>query len=334
MLRFLSSGKIGLTPEVLKKVLLSREAEQEKLFAIARKVRDEQFPSLEVEIRSVVEIGNCCRQRCQFCENGTIPYRSNFRLDTTKLTEAAVHAYQLGRRVIVIQSGETASQAFVEPLCRSVESIKLLCPDMQVILSQGSLKPHQLHQLKKAGTDRYILKFETSNSELYRKLKPRDSLLRRLERISLLTSLSFVVGSGNIVGLPGQSLDDIIDDLLFVAHSQWPMVSASVFVPGRGTALAEEPAGSVELTLNVMALLRILVPKAYIPTPSSLEHLQPGGQLRGLMAGANTVNVQDDALRMNRENRPLDSSGRFTPDQKHLVEIVSAAGLLLPELVS
>ena len=132
-----------------------------------------------------------------------------------------------------------------------------------------------------------------------------------------------------MIGLPGQTLKDIVNDLKLVGKLGLAMASSSVFVPGEGSVYAGRPMGDLELTLNYMALMRIMYPGLLIPTTSALEKAGKGGQLRGLLAGANTVTVHDGTPAGTKKNFPIYSLERFTPDEKHIRAIVARAGLKL-----
>jgi biotin synthase len=162
-------------------------------------------------------------------------------------------------------------------------------------------------------------------------MKPGDQLSDRLEAIRDLVTAGFGTGSGNIVGLPGQTLEDLASDLTLLHTLPLTMASSTVFIPGRGSALQDASAGELHTTLNYMALLRVMNPRVLIPTTSSLEKAGPGGQLLGLMAGANTVTIHDGTPRELKEKYPIYSKDRFMPSEEHIRRIVQAAGLVMEE---
>ncbi len=312
--------------DVLKACLLARNGDQSQLFALARERREERFPRRCVEVRSVVELSNICCQHCTYCSIGgddCPPYT----LGEDELTKLADHVYQNGRRVLFLQSGENPSQEFVDLVARSVEQILGRHPDLVIVLCLGKLAPEQYQQLWDAGAKRYILKFETSNPELFARMKPRDSLDKRLACMEDLLRIGYQVGSGNIVGLPGQTLEDLLDDMELLGRYDLAMNSASVFIPGETTPLRDEPPGDVDLTLNSMALMRILHPGRLIPTTSSLDRYREDGQWLGLMAGANTVTIHDGTPEEYKEFFPIYSARRYAPQWDHFADIVKRAGL-------
>lgn len=316
-----------LSEESLSEALQFKGAEQKELFRLAREKRRLFFPEDAVEVRSVIEVSNICRQKCNYCAMNLCSDVQRYTIDNEGLFDIARHVYGKGRRVLLLQSGENDSQEYIDNVCRCISKIKQHLNDLAVILCLGKLGFNHYRQLRDSGADRYILKFETSNPLLYRHLKPGDSLDSRTEAIYRLLELGFEVGSGNIVGLPGQTVQDLVNDLLFVAKFTLSMVSCTVFIPGKNTACQADRAGSIDLALNFMALLRILYPSMRIPTTSSLEKVKQGGQYLGLMAGANTVTIHDGTPAELKKNYPIYSSERFVPNEEDLKRIVKQAGM-------
>ncbi len=302
---------------------------REALFALARTRRDRHSPGRAVQVRSVIEISNVCRQGCKFCNMGARP-EEHYRIGKEAFLSAVSFLHARGRRFLMIQSGEDGSPDFTDHVAECVRELKTMFPDMAVILCLGSLEDAQYRRLKEAGADSYILKFETSNAALYRKLKPRDTLERRLACIESCFRAGFSVGSGDIVGLPGQTLDDLVGDLRLLARYDLSMQSCSVFIPNERSECRGEPMGSLDLALNVLALMRIMYPGRLMPATSSLERPRPDGQYLGLMAGANTVTCHDGTPDELKRLYPIYSPNRFTPREEQLARIVGKAGLLLP----
>ena len=308
-------------------LLWKNDEQKDKLFALARKRRDECFRDREVEVRSVIEISNLCRQRCNYCIIGVKSNEQRYLISHDNFVAVVEHIYSRGRRVLLVQSGENDDQTFVDHICRCVYSVKSKHNDLVIILCLGNLSRIQYRQLKESGAERYILKFETSNRNLYRQWKPRDTLDRRLECLENLLNLGFAVGSGNMVGLPGQSIEDIVNDLFLLGKYKLAMSSCTVFIPGEGTEYQDKPPGDLNVTLNTMALMRIMYPDRLIPTTSSLEKLKSGSQYLGLMAGANTVTIHDGTPKKFKSLFPIYSSKRFTPKHGYIEGIVRKANM-------
>lgn len=310
------TGALGLTGRA-----------QKELFALAREKRSEFFPDQDVEVRSVLEISNVCQEECSFCSMNVCSKIQRYVMGFDEILDIARHIYSRGRRVLLLQSGENPSQAFVNHVDHCVRAIKKECPDLVLILCLGNLTWKQYRQLKTAGADRYILKFETSNSVLYRRVKPGDSLKKRTQCLRDAIRTGFEVGTGNITGLPGQTLCDLAKDLLFLSAFKLMMGSTTVFIPGEYSRFHAKPEGSLETTLNYMALMRIMYPFLLIPTTSSLEKVQKDGQYLGLLAGANVVTIHDASPANIKKLFPIYSISRFTPNERYIRSIVKRAGL-------
>jgi biotin synthase len=315
--------------QLLLSALYARGEAQEALFAMARSRRLEGFPDRRAEIRSVIEVSNICKQRCNYCNIGCGDTKK-YVIPPDDLVEIASYLYHhRGRRVLLLQSGENRDARFVASFIRGCAQIKERMPDLQLIGCIGNLSYAQYRELREAGVDRYLLKIEASRPTLYESVKPNDSWQERRRCLDDLASLGFLLGSGIIVGLPGQTDEDLIADLRFLSGLDLDMVSASVFIPGKGTTYEGMPCGDVEKTLNFMALLRVMNPSALMPTTSSLEKLKPDGQYIGLMAGANTVTIHDGTPEHLRHLFPIYDEKRYCPDDEHLRAVVRRAGLEL-----
>ncbi len=315
--------------EAVKAALQLRGQAQEELFALARESRLRGFPDRRAEVRSVIEISNICKQRCNYCNIGS-EGTTKYVIPSDDLVEIAAFLYrERGRRVLLLQAGENKDRRFVANLVRACARIKERMPDLQLIGCIGNLSRAQYQALREAGVDRYLLKIESSRPELYESVKPNDRWQERYQCLLDLIDLGFMVGSGIIVGLPGQTEDDLVADLRFLTDLNLDMVSASVFIPGHGTAYAHCPPGDVDLTLNFMALLRILNPYALMPTTSSLEKLKPDGQYLGLMAGANTLTVHDGTPPEFQHLFPIYDETRYRPNDAHLRALAARAGLVV-----
>ncbi len=227
----------------------------------------------------------------------------------------------------MFQSGENASQKYIDFVSKCVSNIKQKFNDLTVILCLGNLSYKQYKQLREAGAQRYILKFETSNPLLYKQIKPDSCLEERIECIKILDELGFGVGTGNIIGLPNQTMEDIVNDLLFMRNFKLTMASTSVFIPGEESNYRDEPAGDLNMALNYTALMRILYPHLLIPSTSSLEKAKPAGQYLGLMAGANAITIHDGTPVEFKRHFPIYSVNRFIPNERYIKGILAKAGL-------
>ncbi|MEI8185258.1 MAG: radical SAM protein [Chlorobiaceae bacterium] len=312
----------------LRSALLLNGTESAELGELARDTRDKFFPNKKVEVRSVIEISNICSQNCMYCNMGRNKLLKHYELTKDEITNIVEYIYKLGRRFILLQSGENSSDIFIGKIANTVYELKQLYPDIIIILCIGSLSYQQYNQLKSAGADRYILKFETSNEKLFSYIKPGDTLSRRLNCINDLISLGFNVGSGNITGIPGQSLDDIVEDLLLIHKLDLKMNSTTVFIPAENSAFSNYKPGNVNIALNMMAIMRIMNPLRLLPTTSSLEKVMKGGQLAGLNYGANTVTIHDGTPTNLKLLFPIYSTIRVMPECEYFIDIVNKANMI------
>lgn len=313
--------------EILAEALMMRGEDQKQLFQLARMRRNLFYPHHNVQVRSVIEVSNICRQGCRYCSIGGRSQMLNYSLSAEVMMGLMEHLYKMGRRVVLLQSGENINQKFIDEMVHAISIIKDRHWDLKLILCLGSLKKTQYEQLKKAGAEAYILKFEASNPKLFSYCRPNDTLDTRVENIHILHDTGFEVGSGNIVGLPTQTIADLVEDLKLIAKLPLEMNSTTIFSPAENSYFENEPAGNPDLTLNFMALMRIMNPQRLMPTTSSLEKLIPDGQYLGLMAGANTVTIHDGTPEEFQAHFPIYSTNRTRPQVKHFKDILSRAKL-------
>ena len=313
--------------ETLRRGLLARGSEQEKLFALARERRDAAWPAHEVETRSVIELSNVCQQSCNYCSMAKESKLKRYVIKMDPLMEQVDFLYSMGRRVILLQSGENDSDTFINYAAKCCTEFKKRHPDLEIILCMGNLSRDQYVLLKQAGADRYILKFESSSPTLYNMWKPSDTLDQRLACLQDLVDIGYKVGTGNMVGMPGQSLDDVVDDILLLGKYDLSMMSCTVFIPGEMCNYVNQPMGDVEIALNQMALMRIMYPKRLMPTTSCLERGKKGGQLKGLMAGANTVTIHDGTPEQFKSLFPIYSTDRCSPGFARCEDMVNHTDL-------
>lgn len=315
----------------IKRCLLSSGHEQEELFKLARQIRDTSVFGKNVELRSVIEVSNYCRQACRYC--GIKDNSNKYVLSPEEIIQRIDFLANMGRRTILIQSGEFAEQDFIDNIsyCCS-EAIKKQ-PDIRFILCMGNLSKEQYKQLKDAGVKRYILKFETSNPENHNYCRPKDTLSNRIGCIQTLINLGFQVGTGNIIGLPNQTIDDLVNDLIFTTKFKLSMVSTTKFIPSKTSEFKNEKMGDINLTLNFIALLRILHPECLIPATSSLEMKNKSGQLMGLLVGCNTLTIHDGTPKQYEKNYPIYKENRFKPTEDYCNDLINQAGMIASKYI-
>ncbi len=241
----------------------------------------------EVHIRAIIEFSNICGRRCRYCGiNSTNKSIIRYRMSADEIVETAEKAVEAGYRTIVLQSGEDPC-FHKETMGEIVKAIKQM--GAAVTLSCGELTPGELAYLKECGADRYLLKHETADPVLYRQLHPCGTLEERVECLRTISSLGYETGSGFMIGLPGQSLKTIADDLLLLRQLQCSMAGIGPFIPHPDTPLAHEKEGSPELTKRAVALARLVLPKANLPVTTSLGVINQKEKENAFACGANVI---------------------------------------------
>jgi biotin synthase len=315
------------TNDALREGLLAKDEAQQALFALAQERRLKYFPENRAQVRSVIEVSNVCQKKCNYCAIGGKDQALNFTLKADVMVALMEHLVGKGRQTILLQSGENVSDEFIADVAEAVSQILTAHPSLRIILCLGNLSKEQYQVLRQSGATDYILKFEASNPAVFAHCKPNDTLDNRLHCLELLHEVGFRIGSGNIVGLPTSTVDDLVGDLLLAHRLPLAMNSSTIFVPAENTPFANEPAGDPNLTLNMMALLRIMNPQRLMPTTSSLEKMIPDGQYLGLLAGANTVTIHDGTPPELEKHFPIYSAKRIRPQIDHFRDILTRAGM-------
>jgi biotin synthase len=240
-----------------------------------------------VLLRGIIEISNICRQNCQYCglrkDNRRLP---RYRMPEEEIVEAARKIAACQISTVVLQSGE--DQMSVEQVCSLVRRIKKET-GLFVTLSLGDRSYDDYRLFKESGADRYLLKHETSSKRLFEELRPGSFYENRRRCLVWLQELGFETGAGNLIGLPGQGINDLAGDLIYLKKLQPDMIGIGPFIPHPETPLADCAPGSSEMTLKMVSLARLLLPRANIPATTALGVLDKGGRLSALQAGANVV---------------------------------------------
>lgn len=235
----------------------------------------------------MIEFSNICRNNCLYCGirrgNGKV---ARYRMEEDELIETARRAAALGFKTVVMQSGEDMYYT-QEKMCRIIEAIKKF--DVAVTLSIGERSYGDYKAFREAGADRYLMRIETTDKDLYHRLDPGMSWQHRYECLLMIKELGYELGSGIMVGLPGQSLESIAADLMFLRRLGVDMAGIGPFIPHPETPLAGEPGGSLHLALRTMAIMRLLLPDINIPATTAMESLHPDGRMMALQGGANVV---------------------------------------------
>lgn len=314
---------MSYNPSEIKSMLEMRGEDQKNLFEKARNIRDSIFDNTAI-VRGVIEITNACAVNCDYCPMRKDNKIDRFYLKEDDILEACKQIYDSGIRVVFLQSGEVGGTT--STVSHLIPKIKTLFNnDVEVLLCLGSKSFYDYQLLRESGADSYILKHETANPILHQKVR-HESFEDRLECIKNLLTLGYSVGTGTIINLPGQEIEDLIEDIILAHDLNTHMVSVSPFIPAPGTPFAQSPDADLNLTLNALAITRIMNPSALIPSVSALEKLSPGGQIKGFMAGANVITVNFSPEK-NRSNYLIYGKERFIVKLNHALDVLKNSNL-------
>lgn len=271
--------------------LLSDESSDTREYARrrARAIGDLHFGK-EVYIRGLIEFTNYCKNDCYYCGIR----RSNKKADRYRLTEEEILScckvgYRLGFRTFVLQGGEDPYYTD-DRVVGLVKKIRTAYPDCAITLSIGEKERESYERFFEAGADRYLLRHETAAEEHYQKLHPAElSLAHRKNCLRMLKEIGYQTGCGFMVGSPGQTVENLAEDFLFIHELQPEMIGIGPFIPHQNTTFAEQKQGDFELTLYLLSLLRIMEKNVLLPATTALATVHPRGREMGILAGANVL---------------------------------------------
>jgi len=299
--------------------------ETEALFARADDIRRARLGD-GILLRAIVEFSSRCSRDCAYCglRKGHRKLK-RYRMDTAEILASTLEAAACGIKTVVLQSGEddTLDPLWLADVVRAIKSGS----DMAVTLSVGE-KPREAYALwRRAGADRYLLKIETTNPALYRRFHPDMDIDRRIECLCALRDLGYQVGSGSIVGLPGQTLEDLAQDILFFKRYDFDMIGIGPFIAHPGTPLGSESDGDILAVLKVLATTRIAVKNAHMPATTAVGSLGEDHRLTALKAGANV-------LMPNFTPQPYRQAYEIYPHKRCLTETLGACVPCMETMVS
>ena len=262
---------------------------REVLKSEAVKLRKKYYGD-KVFTRGLIEFTNYCKNNCYYCGIRKGNHNAQrYRLTKEEILECCKQGYELGFRTFVLQGGEDPYYTD-EKMADIIRSIRESYTDCAITLSIGEKSYESYRLFREAGADRYLLRHETANEEHYGKLHPPQmSLANRMKCLYELKELRYQVGAGFMVGSPGQTLDCLAEDMVFLQELKPQMVGIGPFIPHHDTEFAKEPAGSVDLTLFLLSVIRIMLPKVLLPATTALGTMDPRGREKGLAVGANVV---------------------------------------------
>lgn len=280
-----------LAPDAFRQLLTSYNDREilEYINLQAREVTQKHFGN-SVYIRGLIEVSNYCRNNCYYCgiRKGN-SHLERYRLSQEAILHCCRQGYELGFRTFVLQGGEDP-RLTNERIEEIIREIRLQYPDCAITLSLGEKTKEAYEHFFRAGANRYLLRHETYIESHYNLLHPSSmSGAHRLDCLCMLKNIGFQAGTGIMVGSPGQTIDHLIADIRFIEAFQPQMIGIGPFIPHHETPFADKASGSIELTLMLLSIFRLMHPTALIPSTTALASLSPDGRERGILAGANVV---------------------------------------------
>lgn len=255
----------------------------------AREVADGIYEN-KVYIRGLIEFTNYCKNDCLYCGIRRSNAKANrYRLTKEEILDCCKVGYELGFRTFVLQGGE--DPYFTDDrICEIVSAIRAAYPDCAITLSIGEKEKESYERYYKAGANRYLLRHETADEAHYQYLHPKElSLAHRKQCLWELKEIGYQVGCGFMVGSPHQTKDTLYEDLMFIKELQPHMVGIGPFIPQQDTPFAKETAGTMEETLRLLSIIRLIHPHVLLPATTALGTIHPLGREKGIQAGANVV---------------------------------------------
>jgi len=285
-------------------LLACRDEDAPTLYAAADSVRAAHMGS-DVHLRGLIEFSNYCRRNCAYCglrrRNRGV---ERYRLDLAAIVATAQAAEQLGYRSVVLQSGEDLwyTPARLEKILRGIKATT----DLAITLSAGERDRETYRRWRDAGADRYLLRIESTDPALFAALHPDDDLEERKACLYTLRDLGYQLGTGVMVGLPGQTPEMLARDVLWMYDLGAEMIGVGPFIPHPDTPLKASTGGTVDQTLRLVAVLRLVFPDVHLPATTAMGSLDPHGRERALQAGANVMmpNVSPTEYRAKYEIYP------------------------------
>ncbi len=306
------------------------ENSKEYLFNVAREVTNSVYGK-SVYMRGLIEISNYCTRDCNYC--GIRKDNSNvirYRLSKEQILECCKEGSKLGFTTIVMQGGEDPYYT-KEVLSDIIKTIKSKY-NVAITLSIGERPIEDYQAFYDAGADRFLLRHETATKKLYEHLHPNTmSFEKRRECLYNLKEIGFQVGAGFMVGSPKQQISDLVNDLLFLHELQPAMCGIGPYICHNDTPFKGSQNGSVDLSIVMLALVRLVLPNCLLPATTALGTLESDGRERALLAGGNVVmpNLSPIATRKNYEiyQNKSGSSEETAQNMINLAKKIESVGL-------
>jgi biotin synthase len=273
-------------PEIVAWLQERDEKAVQNLYREADEVR-KKYVGDAIHLRGLIEFSNYCKRDCQYCGLRHSNKKAvRFRMPLPEILDTAILSRNLGIRTVVLQSGEDSAYS-IEDLCLLVRNIKNL--DLAITVSIGERSYEDYKRLRDAGADRSLIRFETSDPALFARLKPDSEYAQRFQCLEWLKELGYQVGSGIMVGLPGQSMSSIADDILKFKELDLDMIGIGPFIAHPDTPLRGCVGGTIDLLLHTTALTRIVTMNTHMPATTATGTIDATGRQKALQCGANVI---------------------------------------------
>ncbi|MDO5410294.1 MAG: [FeFe] hydrogenase H-cluster radical SAM maturase HydE [Lachnospiraceae bacterium] len=279
-----------LPDEQLARLIAERDAETAKCLAKEAREVQNRFYGKKIFVRGLIELSSYCKNDCYYCGiRRSNRLAERYRLDEETILACCKAGYELGFRTFVLQGGEDGWYTD-DKICHIVASIRNRYPDCAITLSIGEKSRESYRRYREAGADRYLLRHETATDAHYRMLHPKElSFANRMRCLQDLKELGYQTGCGFMVGAPGQTVEHLVRDLRFLKEFNPQMVGIGPFIPHKETPFAGEKAGSVELTVYLLSIIRLMLPQVLLPATTALGSICRDGREQGILAGANVI---------------------------------------------
>ena len=289
---------------------------------LAKNISIENFGK-KIYFRGIIEFSNICKCDCLYC--GIRHSNTNverYRLTKDEILECCSDGYRYGYRTFVLQSGED-SYFNDEVMVDIVKTIRENFNDCAITLSIGERSKESYQKLYDAGANRFLLRHETADKDLYEKLHPSyQKFENRIKCLYDLKEIGYQVGAGMMVGVPHQENKHLAKDMVFLQEFKPAMVGLGPFIPHKDTPFRDEKAGSVRLSLLCLSLVRILFPKVLLPATTALGSLNADGRQQGVLHGCNVVMPNLSPLSVRKKYLLYDNKAGIENDGKTSIEIL------------
>lgn len=326
ILRKIEEGEDLNHREITYLLSTDKEKEIELIYHAADRLRKEMVGDV-VEIRGAIEFSNHCKKSCKYCGiNAMNSGAHRYRMTEGEILEEVDRMNEMGLKTVILQSGEDGwwTKEKILTLLRAIKART----GMRITLSVGERTREEYEEFKNAGADNFLLKIESTDRDIFKEIHPDDDFDHRIQCSRWLKELGYINGSGNIIGLPGQTVEIIANDILYFKEMGINMIGIGPFIPAKGTPYEHLPHGDIELTLRTVAVTRIVCKKVYIPSTTALASLDKDAQVMALKAGANTIMLINTPAKYRQNYKIYDNKNMV--DMEAALYAVEKAGRKLP----